>query len=152
MAIFQFRLQRYLNVKEQIEDQKEIEYASALRQVEEEKNRLNALETTRSQTIEALREAVSKTISPIIIKQFNNNIERLKHRIMLQKERLAAAEYMAEEKRYELVEAMKERKALEIVKDNAHEEYLKEEDVKQRKITDELISYKYALKKEGKSG
>ena len=146
MPRFEFRLQRYLSVKEQIEDQKEIEYATALRQVEEEKARLAELEGSRAQTVEDLRTSVSKRISPIEIRRYNNNIERLKHLIVVQKERLEVAKLFAEEKRLELVEAMKERKAIEIVKENVYEEFVKEEDRVARRTTDELTSYKYATR------
>ena len=144
MPRFEFRLGRYLSVKEQIEDQKEIEYATALRQVEEEKARLTELEQAKVQTVEDLRKSVSKRILPIEIRRYNNIIERLKHLIAVQIERLETAKLYAEDKRLELVEAMKERKAIEIVKENAYEEFVREEDRAARRITDELTSYKYA--------
>ena len=144
MPRFEFRLQRYLNVKEQLEDQKELEYAAALRQVEEEKARLAEFVASRDWTVEALRKSVSNRIAPIDIRRLNNSIERLKHMIMVQTERLEAAKAFAEEKRLELVEAMKERKAIEKVRENAFEEYSREEDRVARRLTDELTSYKYA--------
>ena len=144
MPRFEFRLQKYLSVKEQIEDQKEIEYATALRQVEEEKARLAELESRKENTVQELRKSVAKSIAPIVIRRYNNNIERLKHLILVQKERLEAAKMYAEEKRLELVEAMKERKAIEKVKENAFEEYTVQEDRITRRTTDELTSYKYA--------
>lgn len=146
MPRFQFRLQQYLGIKEQIEDQKELEYAKALRVVEEEKQKLVELRQRRDETVESLRQAVSKSIAPIEIRRYNNNIERLKHQINVQIQRVAAAEAFAEEKRQELVQAMKERKALEIVKENAREEFLKEADLAERKQVDELVSFKYSEK------
>lgn len=146
MARFDFRLQKLLSVKEQLENQKEIEYAQALRVVAEEKQRLAEFMGARQKNVEDLRTAVSSTIETIEVIRLNNTIERLKQMIALQKERLRAAEVMAEEKRLELVEAMKERKALEIVKENAYEEFKRVQDIKERKITDELTSYKYSEK------
>ena len=143
MPRFQFRLQQYLGIKEQIEDQKELEYAKALRKVEEEKARLAEMHQQKNECIEALRKSLQRTISPIEIRRSNNNIERLKHHIRVQEERLAAAETYAEMKRQELIQAMKERKALEIVKENAYEEFLKEADLTERKQVDELVSFKY---------
>ena len=146
MPRFEFRLDRFLSVKEQIEDQKEIEYAAALRQVEEEKARLAELEQAREHTVEDLRKSVAKLIAPIEIRRYNNNIERLKHLIVVQKECLETAKLYAEEKRLELVEAMKERKAIEKVKENAYEEYVLRENRITRRTTDELTSYKYATR------
>ena len=144
MPRFEFRLDRFLSVKEQIEDQKEIEYATALSIVEKEKAKLAELEQSRVQTVEDLRKSVSKKISPIEIRRYNNNIERLKHLIIVQTERLETAKLHAEEKRLELVEAMKDRKALETVKERNYEEYLKEEQKAERVVVDGLVSYQYS--------
>ena len=146
MPRFQFRLQQYLGIKEQIESQKELEYAKAIRVLEEEKQKLVEFMQRRDETVEKLRRAVSKSISPFEIRRYNNNIERLKHQIKVQEERVEAAKAFVEQKRQELVQAMKERKALEIVKDNAREEFLKEADLAERKQVDELVSYKYSEK------
>jgi len=146
MAKFNFRLQQYLGIKEQLEEQKELEYAKALRLVEEEKYRLNFMIQNLKNTVLTLREAVKASIDTYIILQHNNSIERMKHHIAAQRERLKAAEEFAEIKRLELVEAMKERKALETVKENARETFLKEVDIAERKITDELVSFKYTVK------
>ena len=146
MPRFDFRLERFLNVKEQIEDQKEMEYATALRQVEEEKARLKELEESKERTVQDLRKSVSKKIAPIEIRRYNNSIERLKIMIAQQIERLETAKLIAEDKRLELVEAMKERKAIEIVKESAYEEYVTKEDRVTRRTTDELTSYKYATR------
>lgn len=144
MPRFQFRLQKFLSVKEQIENQKELEYANALRVLEEEKRKLAEFIQHKDETVQKLRSSVERSISPYEIRRFNNNIERLKQQISTQKERVTAAEEFVEQKRQELVQAMKERKALEIVKENAREEHLIEEDRAERKQIDELISFKHA--------
>ena len=144
MPRFQFRLQQYLGIKEQIEEQKELEYAKALRTVEEEKQKLAEFRKLKDESVENLRCSVAKSISPFEIRRYNNNIERLKQQIKTQEERVAAAEAFAEQKRQELIQAMKERKSLETLKDNAREEFLKEVDMAERKQVDELVSFKYS--------
>jgi len=146
MPRFEFRLQQYLGIKEQLEEQKELEYAKALRRVEEEKQHLRQLISRREQTIEDMRRSLTKVISPIDLRRANNTIERLKIQIAEQLERVAAAEAFAEEKRLELLQAMKERKAIETVRDNQKEEFLIEIDKKERKQVDELVSFKYTDK------
>ena len=143
MARFQFRLQQYLGVKEQIEEQKELEYAHALRQVEEEKQRLRDMINQRQEAIENMRQMLQRHISTVEIRRYNNTIERLKHHILVQEQRVKAAEKFAEEKRQELIQAMKERKALEIVRDKAHEEFMLEQNLAEQKLVDELVSFKY---------
>ena len=144
MPRFQFRLQQYLGVKEQIEEQKELEYANALRKLEEEKTKLEEMINQRNEAIESMRRSLLRSISPIEIRRFNNTIERLKHYIIVQQERVKAAEIFAEGKRQELIQAMKDRKALEVVKDKAHEEFMLEMNLAEQKLVDELVSFKYS--------
>ena len=143
MPRFQFRLQQYLGVKEQIEEQKELEYGRALQQLEEEKQTLQEMHDQRNEAITAMRKALARSISPIEIRRYNNTIERLKHYIMVQEERVRAAEVFVETKRQELVQAMKDRKALEVVRDNAREEFNLEMNLAEQKEVDELVSFKY---------
>ena len=144
MPRFSFRLQQYLGIKEQIEEQKELEYAKALRKVQEEKELLARLIEMRLAEIEALRTQINRRIDPITIRRYNNTIEKLKHNITAQRERLKAAEVFAENKRLELIEAMKERKAIEKVRENALEIHKEEEKAQEFKQIDELVSFKYA--------
>ena len=144
MARFNFRLQQYLGVKEQIEEQKELEYAKALQKVQEERELLERLTNMRLQEIESLKNQINTHIDPIIIRRYNNTIEKLKSNIINQQERLHAAEVFAEKKRLELVEAMKERKTIERVRENAFEAHKEEEKLQEFKQIDELVSFKYA--------
>ena len=144
MARFNFRLQQYLGIKEQIEEQKELEYAKALRKVQEERELLERLIDMRLNEIEMLKKQINRRIEPITIRRHNNTIEKLKHNIIAQRERLAAAEAFAEKKRLELIEAMKERKTIERVRENALEVYKEEEKAQEFKQIDELVSFKYA--------
>jgi flagellar FliJ protein len=143
MARFHFRLQQYLGIKEQIEEQKELEYGKALQKLEEEKNLLRQMNEQLIQQTEDLRTAVQNAIDPVEIRHLNTSIERLKNFIQQQETRVEAAEAFAEKKRLELIEAMKERKALEIVRDNAREQFIKDERLAEQKQTDELVSFKY---------
>ena len=152
MARFNFRLQQYLGIKEQLETQKELEYAKAIQKVEEEKQTLRTMEANRAAQIADFQQKVLHTIDTVEIKFLNDSIERLKHLIKQQEERVRAAEAFAEQKRQELVEAMRERKALEIVRDKAREEYLLEENLAEQKAVDELVSFKYKIAQEQRSG
>ncbi|MCL2188154.1 MAG: flagellar export protein FliJ [Defluviitaleaceae bacterium] len=152
MARFNFRLQQYLGVKEQMETQKELEYAKALRKVEEEKQLLRELHANREAQIADFQQKVLNNIDTIEIKLLNDSIERLKQYIKKQEERVKAAEEFAEIKRQELVEAMKERKALEIVRDNAREAFNLEQNLVEQKQVDELVSFKYKNAQAQRSG
>lgn len=144
MAKFVFRLQSYLGVKEQLEEQRKNEYGNALRRLEEQKRRKQVLVGELEENIVLFKKALTTIIEPIDIRRYNNRIEALKAWISEQDERIKEAERFAEEKRLELVEAMKERKALETVKERNFEEYLKEEKKAEQAVVDGIVSYKYS--------
>ena len=144
MAKFTFRLQSYLGVKEQMEELKKNEYGMAMRRLEEERQKKEALEQEVVQNVLFFKEALGTSIEPVEIRRYNNRIEILKTWIVQQKERVEAAAKYAEEKRLELVEAMKDRKALETVKERNYEEYLKDEQKAERVVVDGIVSYQYS--------
>jgi flagellar FliJ protein len=143
MARFNFRLQQFLNIKEQIETQRELEYAQALRKLEEERQRLRQMEAKRLAQIEEFRLSLQEAVKPDRIRRYNNTIEHLKIMIREQEKRIAAAEAFAERKRQALVEAMKERKAFDKLRENTLDEYRRTELMAEQKQVDELVSYQY---------
>jgi flagellar FliJ protein len=68
----------------------------------------------------------------------------LKERIAAQRKIVHAAEQFAEMKRKELVEAMRDRKTIERLRENALEEYKEDEKRGEQKQVDEVVSYKYS--------
>ena len=144
MAKFNFRLQSFLGVKEQLEDMKKNEYGMALKRLEEERARLSMLETEMTENVALFKKALVTAIVAVEIRRYNNRIEHLKNWIAEQKERVKAAEQFAETKRLELVEAMKERKALETVRERSYEEYLEDEKRAEQVVVDGIVSYQYS--------
>ena len=143
---FRFRLQSYLNVKTQIEEQKQNEYAQALRRLEEEKEKKRRMEREIDQTVEGLRTIMATTLDPVDAKYRNDRISLLRIRIAEQEVQIAKAEQFAEKKRLELVEAMKQRKMMDTIKDNHFEQYREEEKRDDQKITDAIVSYRYTTR------
>jgi len=144
MAKFIYRLQPLLSLKEQIEEQKEIEYGQALRRLEEERRKKLALLAKREEQISQFRKSVQASIIPADTQRFNNTIEKLKQRIREQEKRIEAAEIYAEKKRVELVEAMQQRKMLDTIKDNRFEDYKLNEKLAEQRGVDERVSYQYS--------
>ena len=146
MAKFKFSLASILNIKEKMEDLKKNEFGKALMALEAEKARLQALIDARIYCIESFRTSLARGVNPLDIKQHNQYLDNLKKRILAQQLAVNIAEKYAEEKRKELVEAMRERKALDKLKENAFEEFLIEEKQEEQKSIDEIVSYKTATK------
>jgi flagellar FliJ protein len=104
------------------------------------------MEEERARMIVTFKESLTTAINPADIRRYNNRLELLKNRIKEQQERIVEAEAAAELRRLELVEAMKERKMLEAVKEKSYETYLEEEKRAEQRVVDEIVSYQYAEK------
>jgi flagellar FliJ protein len=143
---FQFRLQGYLDLKEKMEDQRKMEYGQAAAVLEREKQKLTRFEKERQTSLDTLRvklQAGGAGFAPDEITRTQGYLDLARNKIARQEEqvRLAAAE--TEKKRLDLVEAVKDRKTLEKLKDKAREEFLREEQLAEQKIVDEIVSYAY---------
>ncbi|MDR2167851.1 MAG: flagellar export protein FliJ [Clostridiales bacterium] len=145
MAKFNFKLAPILSIKEKIEDLKKNELAKAIMALEAEKAKLAQLRQTRADCIESFRNSINTGVKPIDIRQHNIFLDRLKVLIREQKEAIVRAEAKVEEARLALVEAMRERKSLDKLKENDYEEYLVEEKKAEQKGIDEVVSYKTAV-------
>jgi len=144
MAKFVFSLAAILSIKEKMEELKKNELAKAIMALEAEKARLVQLENTRADCIESFRASIDTGVKPLDLKQHNHYLDKLKLWIKAQKVAISIAEAFVEEKRQELVEAMRERKALDKLKENDYNEYLIEEKKAEQKSIDEIVSYKTA--------
>ena len=142
MVKFNFRLASVLGVREKVEDLKKSEFGKAVMVLEREKARLAELENMRQMCIESFREGLHKGVTPHDIQQHNQYLDLVKRLIQQQKVVIHLAELKVEEKRLELVEAMKDRKALEVLKENDYEEFLNEEKQAEQKVIDEIVSYR----------
>lgn len=144
MAKFKFKLQSFLGVKEKIEDQKKNEYGKALNILKQEEDKKNMLLKQHLDTLNEMRNKIATGINPMQLQQYNNFISYILDEIDRQEIVIEKARNMAEKKRQELVEAMKNRKMLETLKEHKYEEYMKEEKKADQKIIDEIVSFKYS--------
>lgn len=144
MAKFKFKLQSFLGVKEKIEDQKKNEYGKALNVLKQEEDKKKILLKQYLDTLNEMRNKIANGINPMQLQQYNNFISYILDEIDRQEIVIEKARNMAEKKRQELVDAMKNRKMLETLKEHKYEEYIKEEKKADQKIIDEIVSFKYS--------
>jgi len=143
MARFIFRFATNLRVKERIEEQKKIEYGKALAALELQRLEKARMVNEREETIVSFRDSVNSMITPADVQMHNNYLGLLKTMIIKQDEIIKKCEETAELKRLELVEAMKERKIMEKLEEKDREAFIKEEQLKEQKIQDTIVSYRY---------
>lgn len=146
MAKFNFRLQSYLNLKEKLEEQKKMEYGKALAILEEELKIKTELIKKSESIVNDLKTSISHKVDSVTYKNYLYYIEFLKEKLLQQETAILKANELVEEKRRDLREAVKDRKILDKLKEKELETYNKELLLKEQKMTDELVSYKYSSK------
>ncbi len=145
MAVFRFSMQNILNMKEKLEEQEKNNFSQAnmrLLEAEEELERLRRRLVVKE---EELREEVSALADIQEIRTRENAVEivkmyvRQQHLVVLQREK------EVEVARQRLHEAMKERKTFEKLREKAFDAFVREENQKEQKEIDELISYRHGV-------
>ncbi len=147
MAKFVYKMQSLLNVKSKLEEQAKNEYSATQARLREEQDRLRILYERLEGYIEEGRELRSKTLNVIDLRSNTEARERIKEFIELQKIEVRKAEDVVEDARIKLVEAQKERKTQEKLRERAFDEFLLEIKKEENKEVDELVSYKYSQKR-----
>ena len=150
MAKFVYRMQSILNIKIQMENQAKMELGQAQRKLLEEEERLQTLYDRKDYYLEEGRRLRMDSLKVLSLRDNEYAVARMEEYIEAQKENVKKAELQVEEARQKLQEIMTELKAQERLREKAFEQFMQEENAKEGKEVDELISYTYGQKR-GKS-
>ena len=134
MARFRFRLQRVLDVKHIREKQRVRELAEAAREREHERLAEAALRDEQGRLREARRQSADAGALQIE-SQLAGGMRR---KIRQQTARTAAAQRAVETAQHQLLNAMKERKALDKLSERRQEEFRVEQSRLERRFIDEI--------------
>ena len=151
MAKFIYRMQSILNIKEKQEEQGRNEFAQTLMHLNEEEEKLRLLEGRKVSYEEQGRELQKSGLNILDILTNRNAIARMQEFIEIQKDSVAAAQAQLEQARKKLQTAMQESKTQEKLREKAFEAFVKEENAKEAKEVDELVSYNYSVAFAGRS-
>lgn len=146
MAKFVFSLQSILNLKVRLEEQQELSFAAARKRLDEEEEKLKALYDRKTHYEEEARELREKKLVIQDILDSEMSLIRIKEFIAEQERNVRICEENLEAERLKLVEAMKERKTYEKLRENAFEEYKKEMLHEEGVENDEHNSFVYGQK------
>jgi len=144
MAKFNFKLQSVLDLKIQMEDNKKNEFGSAVQKLEYEKKVLENIKHEKEKNIDVFGNELKNKAKVSTIRQINNYICLLGQKIEVQKENVNKASDIVDKKREELLEAVKERKIMDKLKEKEYCLFLKQELKEEQKIIDEIISFKHS--------
>lgn len=144
-----FKLQRLLDVREMIEEEKKTEMGNAVQRLEHENQELIRLHLERDIMTREFGVVAGNGTTVGKLKEISTYIEFFKKAEKLQKVRIKMAESYLEKCREELVKASQEKKMIEKLKEIDLKKYLYEEKLKDDKIVDDLVSFK-EMRKENK--
>ena len=139
-------MQNILNIKYKLEDQAKTEFMLANQVLREEEEKLQTLKDRKFGYEETVRQLLKKHLEVDRIKENQEAIVRMEEFIVAQKVRVEEAAREVEIKAAKLTELMQERKAQEKLKEKAFENFLQEENAKESKEIDELVSFTYGRK------
>ncbi len=146
MSKFIYRMQNILNVKYKLEDQAKTEFMLANQVLREEEEKLQTLKERKKGYEDAVRMLLQNQLQVDRIKENQEAIVRMEEYIRAQIVRVEEAAREVEIKAAKLTELMQERKAQEKLKEKAFETFLQEENARESKEIDELVSFTYGKK------
>lgn len=144
MGKFQFKLQPVLDYRETLEEQAKVEYGRELGVKEDIQNKIVHLNNLLDDIIDQARQSSQQLIDPFKLKQYREYQNHLKDELYQTERSLMQQEVVVEEKREAMVQAMTDRKSVEIIKDRQADLYKEALKKQEQKITDSLVSFKYA--------
>lgn len=143
MARFIFSLQNLLDIKEKIEEQEKNNYSQANLRLQEALEELEMLKKRHLDAQEILRNVMREVLDVQQIRSREDAVDILKMFVDNQQQIVYQREQELEEARERLNEAMKERKTFEKLRERAFQEFMIEENRKEQKEIDELVSYRF---------
>lgn len=141
--MFKFNLQSVLSLKEKMEDSKKRDFGLAIQEEEKIKGEKAKLEAEKLEALNSAREQSKNKVNVVYIKAFNHYNQYMDQAIKTKNQELELAHQKVEEKRAELLEAMKERKILDNLKELHLETYLEEEKHAEQRLTDDIVTYRF---------
>jgi len=141
MTGFKFRLEKVLEMRLRKEQEKEKELADLKMLQAREEVFLEQLKEEGKKTKESISEIQDKTESSLDLKElisYYEYLENIGERISVQIEQIKLVIESIEKKRGELIEASKERKVIEKLKDNQFKKFKQELEQTERKFLDEI--------------
>lgn len=140
MARFHFRLEPVLNYRSTLEEKAKEELAGSLARYYREKQVLEELEedlSAHTQPVECGKVDVTQLV---MLESYQRYLEG---QLEQQSARVRAAEEVVAKCRRKLEQKMRERKAVEILKDKQYQEFLYQEEREEQKFLDDIATVRF---------
>ena len=143
MAVFRYKLQSVLDIKQKLEEQEKIAFAAANAKLQEEQEALQKLMIQKAGYDRQARRLVEGAINLLEINACRSAIEVMKTRIRAQMLEVHKAQRQLEAVRQKLNAVRIERKTYEKLREKKFEEFKQELLQEEKKEVDEVVSYTY---------
>lgn len=144
--MFKFKLEPVLSLKEKIEDSRKRELGIATIHKEALLNEKLQLMKKKDEAMDEIKTHNNSVVDVQSFKAFNQYSVYMDQAIKAKNKQVQEAQKTVEEKREELLEAVKERKILDNLKDIQNEVFIEEEKREEQRILDDIVTYKYGKK------
>jgi flagellar FliJ protein len=141
---FTFRFQRILEIKERIEEARRAELGEVTAALNRERQQLLVLQTTRGNYLHMGAPALAQRVDTGLMGIGANYTQRLQREIIEQVQHIEKIEALVENKRQKLLEATRERRVYETLKERAEEAHRREANRRERIQLDEVGEQLYA--------
>lgn len=148
MAKFIYRMQNILDIKYKLEEQAKQEYMAVQARLNEEQDKLAALEARKEAYFAQYRALLQEHLDVLEIETCKNAIILMDEYIRNQQLVVQQVERELEQAIRKMNEAMQERKIHEKLREKQFEIFLQELNQEEMKEIDQLISYQYNHEKE----
>lgn len=138
MKKFRYRLEPILRIRSHAEKQRQKEHAAALQQVYRQKEHLSDIDKDKARTFEFQRTRLQGSIRTYQLLAASRYLVRLKRDTMTGTELLRGLERETERRRQLLVQASRERKIYEKLRERQEAKFNQEVEQHDRKALDEL--------------
>jgi len=143
MKKFRYSMQSLLVIKQKLEDQAKAAYGAAKLRLNEEEERLAAMQIKREEYVEEKRQVMATRLDVPKLNRLQMAVEAMDAQIVRQKQNVKKAEMAVRAAEERLVESMTERKTQERLRENAFEVYRQEMNAEEQKEIDERTSFRY---------
>jgi flagellar FliJ protein len=143
---FAYRLEPVLKMKAHVEKQRQKEHAVAMQQVYIQQDKLESIAAEKQQTFESQRQRMTGPIRPHQLLVASRYLIKLKRDTLTGTELLRALEREAETRRMRLVEATKQKKIHEKLKEKLQKKFVEEIETHEKKELDEIAVNGYRFR------
>lgn len=144
MERFVFRFGTILNTKEKIEDDRKNKLGISMKRLASEKEHLQMLFKKKDDMINQWQERSENVIKISDLRNLSNSLDIMRNIIDKQLNVVEESKTDTEIKRKDLLEASKQKKVFEKLKEKDYEEHKYNQLKKEYALTDEIVSYKAA--------